>query len=48
MYMKLTERERLAMEDKLLREMAARYARLIEKKKAETAVMQKGGTPISK
>ena len=35
MYVELTERERLDIENRLLREMAARYARLIEKEKAD-------------
>ena len=37
MYVKLTARERLAMEDRLLQEMAERYARLIQKEKSKTA-----------
>ena len=35
MYVEFTERERLDIENRLLREMAARYARLIEKEKAD-------------
>ena len=37
MYVKLTARERLEIENRLLREMAERYARLIQKQKTETA-----------
>ena len=39
MYVELTERQRLEIENQLLREMAARYARLIEIKK-ENASME--------
>ena len=35
MYVELTERERLDIENRLLREMAARYARLMEKEKTD-------------
>ena len=35
MYVEFTERERLDIENRLLREMAARYARLMEKEKAD-------------
>lgn len=35
MHVEFTERERLDIENRLLREMAARYARLMEKEKAD-------------
>ena len=35
MYVEFTELERLDIENRLLREMAARYARLMEKEKAD-------------
>lgn len=35
MCVELTERERLDIENRLLREMAARYARLMEREKAD-------------
>ena len=35
MYVEFTERERLDIENRLLREMAARYARLMEREKTD-------------
>ena len=42
MYVELTERERLDIENRLLREMAARYARLMEKEKADRKAVGSG------